>query len=382
LRRLSAFGGGRLSGELSAIADRIEGDAQARDIAAAEDGDPATRMDFSTNLTPDGALRLRRFYWSAQRRAGGKFLARTFAFHSKTGDGGSWFDFPADPDLPGAAAFSAGLNSWRVLRYVPLRRLAVLRPAAEGGPVILKFKRVDRISDAARILGAVNLAARPIASFRTPQLLSAEVQRGVMGLELMPGTSIAGPIRRGEVSVRQTAAVLAEMAAMDVAGLPAVTPGDTARAARQAADWVGLMLPMAAPALSAAAATLARAAPDGADIGFCHGDMGADQVLADGVAPWTILDFDRAHFGSACCDAASFMVKLQRDEGVIIAAEEMVEAYGAAGRRRIGRKALHWHLACAELNHLQQLFKKGRATEELALLALGRIQSACRECLP
>ncbi len=134
LARMCAFGGDLLSSELKRLAHIISTDLRAQEIATAADGpEPVFRMDFSTSIMTDGALRLRRLYWSVQRQIGGRFVARTFAYHRKTGDG-TWFDFPEDPDLPGAASVLADLGGYVVLRYVPMRRLTVLQHSEEAGP--------------------------------------------------------------------------------------------------------------------------------------------------------------------------------------------------------------------------------------------------------
>ena len=376
---LSDFGGHRLSAEFARIAGLIAEDTLAGEIADAHDGAaPVFHMDFSTRSMPDRSLRLRRFHWSAQRRTSAGFAARTFAFHNKSAS--AWFSFPDDPDLPGAAADLGSLESCEVLRYIPLRRLTVLARRGNDGPVILKFKRRDRIGDAARILGAVHLAACASKAFRTPRLLSFVPGRGVMEISFEDGAAIAGPMRRGEFEVEHAARVLAALAALKVPGLATVTAGGIAADAAAAAHWIGQLLPEAAATLASAAKTLARAVPDDSDMGFCHGDMGCDQILSDASGQWTVLDFDRAQIGCACRDAASFIVKAQRDLGMAISADGMVEGYNSAGQGRIARKALFWHIACAELHHLQQLIKKGRAIESLVRLAIGRIQSACREC--
>ena len=88
LARMCAFGGDLLSSELKRLAHMISTDLRAQEIATAVDGpEPVFRMDFSTSIMTDGALRLRRLYWSVQRQIGGRFVARTFAYHRKTGNG-------------------------------------------------------------------------------------------------------------------------------------------------------------------------------------------------------------------------------------------------------------------------------------------------------
>jgi aminoglycoside phosphotransferase (APT) family kinase protein len=382
LSQLGDFGGPLLSKELKQIRDVVSIDSRAKEIAVEScSADALYRSDFSTSSRTDGTLRLRRFYWSVQRQINGRFAARSFAYYRKAENRGQWFDFPNDPDLPRASDVLTGMKDFTVLRYIPLRRLTVLTKPADAEPVVIKFKRMERFAEAAKLLGSINTAiAQYPVSFATPQLLQIDHETGMISQTYVPGSTLSTALLREKVTFVQLVQVLAELTAIQIGGLPNMTHGNILEETKIKANWIAQIFPEAVDDLHGVVETLAQTMPDEAEMVFCHGDMGAEQIIIDVLGKWALLDFDRAHLGNPHRDLANLIVKWRRDKGLEISIDDILNVCKAQQHYPIEKKALNWHIACLELHHLQQIFKKARATRPLVQSAIGRVKATCLEC--
>jgi thiamine kinase-like enzyme len=343
----------RLRSELEQIAETISRDTAFTGLA--KNDKTALRMDFATGERSGGTLRLRKFYLSVQSTEPGRFFARTFVFDRKT-KVGAWLDFPVDPALPGAA----GITIKRVLRYIPLRRLTFVGDSARGGNAVWKFKREERFSDAAQLLERIGtVVGRGEHGFNVPRLVEIDRERAAFSQTMVEGVHLR-PKDLGGMNVSKLAQVMTAMQRIELEGIATLSNLDLANTANELMAWISMLMPDQGQPLSNVSRVLSASMPLEDPPGFCHGDFNLDQVLVDPIAGWTLLDFDRACYASACRDIAHMAVTWEHRSGSIFPLEEFLSARTMQGGEPLARPALSWHITCAKIHRLAQLIKKGR----------------------
>jgi Ser/Thr protein kinase RdoA (MazF antagonist) len=406
-----------MSSQLAGFAEAIAANAAALDLLEPLPGFRVKVLsDITTRVRGEGELRLRRFYWSAQRwrdGASADFAAETLAYYKKSG-AVAWHTFPEDPDLASAGRVLAHAREARILRYVPLRRLTFHCAEASGEPVIAKIKRPDRFEDAAARLRMVGMAvARAAVSFEVPSLRRVDASASMFTQSVCEGCSLADVLTPSTAValLSEVGRIHAEMHALEADTTEATGSASTLAQAQETAAWLGQIIPMFAGRLAACSEALTRSRPDDDTPVFCHGDFTCHQLL---VAPgaWSVVDFDLCHQGSRYRDIAVLLASLPTDalcfrardrrhaatsadapsadasdahaasdaplaRGLADAEAAYLASYADRAGITIDPARLHWHRACAELHYLLLMLKKDAYAPEALANGVTRIEAAC-----
>ena len=331
------------------IAAEIAGDARA--LALLERPGARVTSDLKARVKSRGTPLVKGLYWSVQcpdPSAWGGLRARTLIAGLDRLD---WLDLPTDPKLPALPRLRTSAGVWKILRYIPLRRMTLWHQPAVGPARIIKVKRTDRAADAAHRLALASAATQDGFGFTVPRLLET-VPDGAFALSLCPGTALGtGLPGDAGVTLRAIGRMHASLHRCSAPGLP---PED------RPANPLPLITALCPDlSLSDLAHQLqdrpARSAPV-----LCHGDFALDQILLgpDGLA---LVDFDRCHAGDAAADIARFLVNLAEAPCPGPTAAQARTAYlaGYAEVREPPDPArLNWHLAEAVANRILVCLRK------------------------
>jgi aminoglycoside phosphotransferase len=378
------IGDARFADQMNDLLGRAHADATVHHLLDPRSGGSTyVNMDFATGRRNDSSYRLRHMHWSVQCTSPSGFAARTFSFHRKD-NAPAWFDFPNDPKLPHAPVVLQTHAPSRLLRYIPQRRLTYASQSSNGQPTVIKIKRRDRISESVQRLQQVKQATRQSNTcFQVPDLLSADMARACFIQSLMPGELPQHKaVEFGARCFETLGGVLHNCHGLHITDLPSVSTDAVRQAALDLTDWLAFMQPRVSAAFEKIREAMSKMHVEDSHTVFCHGDFNASQALVHG-DQWTLLDFDRAHCGSAFTDIANFMAKLGRNPPTGATASQLddfgsafVQGYESAVGRKLNQKSLGFHIVCAELHHLQQALKKGESTSESFDAAMNRLQKA------
>jgi thiamine kinase-like enzyme len=380
----AGIGDARFADQMNDLLARAHADATVRQLLdPMSGGSKLVNMDFATGRRNDNSYRLRHMHWSIQCTSPSSFAARTFSFHRKD-NAPAWFDFPNDPKLPDAPIVLQTHAPSQLLRYIPQRRLTYASQSPEGQSIVVKIKRRDRITESVQRLQQVKQATRQSNTcFQVPDLLSADMEHAYFTQSLMPGELPQHKaVEFGAKCFGTLGGVLHNCHGLHIKDLPSVSTDTIRQAARDLIDWLAFMQPRVSAAIEKIGDTLSKIHVEDSHTVFCHGDFNASQALVH-EGQWTLLDFDRAHCGSAFTDIANFMAKLGRNPPTGATASQLddfrsafVQGYESAVGRKLNQKSLGFHIVCAELHHLQQALKKGESTPESFDAAMTRLQTA------
>jgi aminoglycoside phosphotransferase len=339
--------------------------------------DATVHAELRTGRGVDGAVELRRFYWSTQHPDPASpwgFAARTL-YCQEDAAGLQVHEFPSEPALPWLADADGPLRRAGraervdVLRYIPLRRLTYRLHDGAGLPerVIAKSKRTGGLNRAAVAFLAVNQAAgRRSAAPRVPRLLRLEPPRHALYLEELPGR----PLHLAITGLDITDAMLhlgglhRSLQELEVKGLPVRGAATWLEEARVAVDRIGLFVPSAAGRAAAVLDDLTRTAPDDDRLMFCQGDFLPGQILCH-ESGWSVIDLDDSRYADPLSDVAAMYVGMARELGLPDAEAEharrtYLEAYLARAGETVDRKRWRWYLTVLQLNELGKRLIKGR----------------------
>ena len=379
----------RVARPLRDLRERI---ARSEDVARLVAPSAGSRLEVVSDLKPEprerGGFKLRRWYWSLQRReADGRFDALTLEHYAKRPEP-AWHRFPRDPML----ATDALPADATVLRYVPLRRLTFSSRERDGRPLIGKLKRGARFGEACERLATVAAAVqRADPGFDVAALHRVDERRGLYFQDLLPGRDLAGllgPDNAVELLARLGAllAALHELPTTCAGPAKATTAGALETAARDAA-WVAHAWPAMAEPVAGCLQVLRAHTPAETVPVFCHGDFACSQVLVD--QRWSVVDFDRCVAADRHAELGRLLASLHYDPPALAddagapeplqpaAVDALLDAYSERAGLRPDPARLAWHRAAAELGHLALRLCKDRAAETAMHAGLRRLQAAC-----
>lgn len=314
---------------------------------------------------------------------------------------------PDDRDLPSLARFAdpgarEGLLSRRlphlagryqgslqILSYNPERRFVAALRGADGPAAVVRGSTPDRFGRSLRGARAFKTEA---GGFRIPQFLGESRGAAVLVQEWLEGTaqdheawSRLTPPQASFLAQRVGRALRALHAQEArsirrtegsgltgaLAGIEAVRPGDSSRAARRVVRWLRPLLH-------------GSGGPPPSGIVPLHGDFHAGQILVSGEG-LGLVDFDRTVRGDPLRDLATFVAHLEAGcveeripSAVSAAAEEgLVEGYRAAGGR-VDPDRFAWQCAAALIRRAPHPFRHrtphwAAATEALVARATSRL---------
>jgi aminoglycoside phosphotransferase (APT) family kinase protein len=242
-----------------------------------------------------------------------------------------------------------------VLRYNPHRRL-VLR-VNRSVPVVLRATGA-KVASPDRLLRSLHRAGVPV-------LRPVRVE----DLPTTPRTSVwpwfgAGTLATAPGPRRMatdTGAALARLHAVrPPRGLPSWTRQGEEDALAGQVHALAHLDEAAASTMAALCGTVLNRLPD-RPVVTVHGDLSADQVLAD---PWhgvRLTDFDRAAAAPAAADLGSFAAVelLPGGSGTDGLTEDVLEAYGSAGGAPVPEAELRAWTARALLHRVHEPFRQG-----------------------
>jgi Ser/Thr protein kinase RdoA (MazF antagonist) len=245
----------------------------------------------------------------------------------RPGHGLSVLVAPHDPEFPHLVALSdpghaagvlgTGAASVVPVRYRPGERHVLRWQAGNDAPLFVKLYQ-DGESEAAEAL-ATRLAAwfsgeggeiRAVApSFRLPAD-DAIVYPFVAGRQLSAG--VAAGQRSAAAWLETLGAVLARLhqAEPPVAGLEPITMASEVKAVRRAAETVDALLPEAASVLHRLLDRLLAAGAGGGPVGFVHGDLKCDHLIAT-AAQVHLIDFDSCRTGDPAVDLGKLLADIR-----------------------------------------------------------------------
>lgn len=367
-----------------------DSEAAARMVAPAD----GVRVEVVSEVKPDprtrGGYKLRRFYWSVQRRDAERGFGALTLQHYAKAPAPTWHVFPHDPDL-GLVRLP---DDATVLRYVPLRRLTFRCDGPDGEPLIGKVKRPERFAEAYALLGTVADAARQ-ASFGVAAPRGLVPVQGMYFQTALAGRDLASQLEPENAAsmLTRAGAIHAELHAWPTAGLPLSHPDAAWQAAQSDAAWVAHAAPDLAAVTAEVVARLEATRPGPAAVTFCHGDLACSQMLVD-ASRWSMVDFDRCTAGDPYRELALFLASLRHDapcfdpgltdaRPVPESAEvSYLDAYAAAAGATIDEPRLAWHRACAELHYLSLRLRKDRAPTSALGDGVARLEALLAGGLP
>ncbi|MFP3461036.1 aminoglycoside phosphotransferase family protein [Arthrobacter globiformis] len=196
---------------------------------------------------------------------------------------------------PGAAA---GLLGGSVLRYKPERRLVLVAQNADTAVVIKTAAKPAGTAQQAHFLDRLERHGVPFL----PQLGDAEcLEHGVSACVAWGGGDLAG--LDDDSGAFAAGEALARLHGIPARGLQAAGVTEQLRATR---SMVASLVPALEDPARRIEAELGSLLPDGAGSkALVHGDFSPDQVLVGG-SEVRLIDFDRAHAGTAEADLGSF----------------------------------------------------------------------------
>jgi len=338
--------------------------------------------DLRAELLPrrrsNGAVELRRAYWSARRpdpASAWGITARTLYLDGRTGRV-STHDFPDDPAMDWLAGDGGALRGHgeraavQVLRYIPLRRVTFRLTGGAGLPprVIAKTKSAEGLRRAFLALSAAHAAAAAAGSdFAVPRPISLDVGRRLLYLEELPGNPLDSRLDDLglEPAMRRLGELHREVHGLTVAGPPTLTVADWLDAAQAAATQIGILAPSVRAALDAVCGRLRAAVPADGELAFCQGDFVPGQILC-AEQGWSVLDLDDGHLADPHSEVASLFTALARELPVPAgqvqgARQAYLAAYTARAGRWLDPERWRWFRTVAELRYLARRIVKGRA---------------------
>ena len=340
----------------------------------------------------DGAVELRRFYWSTQQvdpRSPWGFSARTL-YCAADAAAPRLFEFPSDPvltwlgDNPGPLRHRGVPERVDILRYIPLRRLTFRVHDGAGLPhrVIAKVKRPGGLNRAATAFLAVHLAAgkRRSDAPTVPQLVRLDPPRHVLYLEELPGVPLNVAIGTMDLTsaLEQLGALHRALQELEVVGVTERrTIDDWLGTARVATTQIGLFVPSSAARAEEVYADLVRTAPADGRLLFCQGDFLPGQVLCH-PSGWSVIDFDDSRYADPLSDAAAMYAALPRELGLPPGQAERarrtyLQAYASRAGERFDEARWRWFLVLLQLAELGKRLMKGRVAPGETQTVLDRL---------
>jgi aminoglycoside phosphotransferase (APT) family kinase protein len=189
---------------------------------------------------------------------------------------------------------------------------------------------------------------------------------------------------------RLTAQVGAALAAIHRIELDEVPGLDATDLLQQCRDLLDL-LRVPRPGLELGLRRLEATRPPTTGSGVVHGDLRLGNVIVDGDGLAAVLDWELAHIGDPAEDLGWFCARAwrfgsPRRAGGVGSAEELLDAYAAAGGVRVAPDTLRWWEAVACLRWgvicgVQLAAHLGGASRSVELAAIGRRTAECEEDL-
>ena len=292
--------------------------------------------------------------------------------------------------LPELAGHFGG--SLRILSYRPERRFVAALHRQGGAAAVVRGYTADRFGRSQRGARAFRTMGD---GFRIPRLLGESRGAAILIQEWLEGSpqgvdswsrrtpaqaalladqigrALHGVHRQDARSIRRPESSGLSGA---VAGVEAVRPGDTARAARRVARWLRPLLP-------------GWEGPPPPLVTPLHGDFHPGQILVSG-GGLALVDFDRAVLGDPLRDLATFVAHLESGsaegrlpEAVCAAAEKgLLEGYRSAGGT-VDPVRFQWQCAAALIRRAPHPFRSRApewpsATDTLVARASARLSHA------
>lgn len=276
-------------------------------------------------------------------------------------------------------AAAAGAGPVSTLAWKPQRRWVGLVGDGPDGVVV----RAVRPAAAARVAAGYRAAGACLPG-AVPRLLGADLERGLLVVEHLPGVTLDRRPRRGaDDGTYDDAVATGRLLARLHEGAEDAPPAHAGRrvhraeeaaAVRAAGDLLGLLVPGAGAEELAdrLAHRLLRLPPE--PVVTVHGDLSADQVLRRPDGTTALLDLDEAGRGPAALDLASAAAAARLNHPG--SAEELVRGLhaGYAEVRPLpGADSLRTRTAAQLLRRAGEPFRSGRPgwpTEVAAAVAL------------
>ncbi|MCV3273339.1 aminoglycoside phosphotransferase family protein [Roseobacter sinensis] len=212
-----------------------------------------------------------------------------------------------------------------IMRYKPNRRLvAQVTDGVSGPKALLKIQRPGAFDAAKR-------GAEIARQFGGPEVLAVEPRRGAITTEWLPGVSLCPVNGEADHALFRLAGARIAQHHRSPCDPPILSRASEVEALRRVVSDVSTLLPDHADRLAEigarAKAVLLR---QGAQTGLIHGDLSADQVIAEN-GELSIIDWDRTATGDQGRDLGCFLARLdmQRLGGLISApqADELRVAF-------------------------------------------------------
>lgn len=347
----------------------------------------SVKTDLKIRVTTTGRIRVRRFYWSLQRRAvsaktnGTRFYARTLILEPEHTP--LWLDFPEDPRLPGASALLNGAADCEVLHYVPLRRLTVIKRGADEDATVFKFKREGRAQEAASRLKRINEAHTSTHTcYSLPIDLGCCSESGALRQTFCPGKSLIhlAQTSASQLISEQLGRVLASFHNVPIANLP-IKKSDDLSDLNDTIRQLTAYWPAAADRINRCYDWIVRNKRHEHDITLCHGDLSLENLLVEN-GQWSLIDLDLAHLGDPVQDLAQLLVQLDAiaaefSDKSFIPRPGFLTGYLSERPESIPPRSLRWHCCRAELEHLQVAFRKNIGNSLSREASLARAERHC-----
>lgn len=345
------------------------------------DADSATRsllrVDFSA-----AQPQLKWVYVSRQSmvRNAYRFSATTIVLRSKR-NRVERYEFPRDSKLDRLGALLGKWPAdWKVLRYVPRRRLTIKTEQR-----VAKFVRRTEIQDVIDRLRSVEGLVNKASGFSIPRVLDCHADNGILFQEFIQGEPLTALVNSGNIKEALGAAgqICRRIHRHPAGKLPAMAIEDVMAATRKDEALLSFLRPDLKEWLNAATKELfARLTSTAASVTFCHGDFRAPHLLCDGNGDWRVIDFDGAVCADENWEQALFVTSLKREFTMFTDRnlhDESVDAFLAGYEReggKVNREKFRWFRLAAEIHFLARTFQRDLYTPALfaqTVCAIGKL---------
>lgn len=241
-----------------------------------------------------------------------------------------------------------------------------------GGELVLRRSRDEdpgaRLA-AARHEAALLTAVAAVSSLPVPEPVFVDEPTGILAYRRLPGVPLlVRPVADPAALVEPLAAFLTALHADAHGSLSALVEADDTPGEEWLADATtsyetasGVIAARDRPRVEAFLAAPPPGSPRGTT--FCHNDLGAEHVLADGATVTGVIDWTDA----AVADPAADFGRLYRDLGPDVV-ERIVASYGG-DRDAVGPERVAFYARCALLEDLAYGVESGAAEYARAALA-------------
>jgi aminoglycoside phosphotransferase (APT) family kinase protein len=254
--------------------------------------------------------------------------------------------------------------------------------AAPGG--MAAEARLLRAAAASGVPVAPVLAAGDDGPLGAPYLVLGRVEGETIPRRVLRDPALATARRR---LTAQVGAALAAVHRIDPADVPGLDATDPLQQCRDLLDLLGVPR----PGLELGLRRLEATRPPATGVGVVHGDLRLGNLVVDGDGLAAVLDWELAHIGDPAEDIGWFCARAWRfgspwRAGGVGTAEQLLDAYAAAGGARVDPDTLRWWEAVACLRWgvicgVQLAAHLGGASRSVELAAIGRRTAECEEDL-